>query len=206
MGLSGTEPDRTFPLQTLNEKGEVEVVQREPVTYPRMLTLARYPEPGILVGRSPTADIQFERILGANTEDVAEMQEKYGGLGFRSTEFHPMMFCRLLAKTAHAAGAAIVRSENFEPLLWDMIKTPDEKPFYLVGGGLETLQPQEVGVLHWIRLGWEGKFLVASIRLFALFGTPIYRVVVGYRPQEQPARSDPDSNRRDIEILFKLAE
>jgi hypothetical protein len=95
---------------------------------------------------------------------------------------NPEVFCRMLARIAHAYAVAEFGYGNFRPYLRKLIRGRNHTPTFWVGGHWE-IPPPEAGVLHFIAKEEVQKgnqrLVVVRLRLFAFFGTPMYQIVVG---------------------------
>jgi hypothetical protein len=98
------------------------------------------------------------------------------------------IFCRMLAKIAHAFAAAELGIDNFLSFLPPIILGESRFISHYVGT-CEVAPPSE-NRLHRLMLHKVGRSLRVRIRLFAAWGTPNYEVVVGDLKGDQwPARS-----------------
>jgi len=104
------------------------------------------------------------------------------GHGFKLATFNNHVFMQMLAKIAHSFAVAEGGFHSFRPLLRDLIVGSSQTASYWVGGNGDP-KPADTGGLHRLelkrelRLGTE--YVVCYVRLFANFGAPEYRVVVG---------------------------
>ncbi|MET4016296.1 hypothetical protein [Bradyrhizobium sp. S3.2.12] len=147
-----------------------------PLTIPGLLL----PPPGILTGDKP-----HDRMVGKfwmiRENETADKYLKPGG-GYRAGTFNNHIFMQMLAKIAHSFAVAEWGFHSFRPLLRDLIIGPLQTASYWVGGNGDP-KPADAGGLHRLelkrelRLGTE--YIVCYIRLFANFGAPEYRIVVG---------------------------
>ena len=95
----------------------------------------------------------------------------------------PQYFARMLAKIAHAYAVAEIGADKFTPLLLDQILgTRAPRIGHLFGS--ERFNKPATKELH--ELSWDKEtlsdgraFYVVKIRLFACYGAPTHRVVVG---------------------------
>jgi hypothetical protein len=88
----------------------------------------------------------------------------------------------MIAKIAHCFCVAERGVDGFKPLLIDLILGRTEEALHFVGGSTTAPAPDNGG-LHKLRAYEEDrdgvKYLMAEVRLFCQFGTPVYFVVVG---------------------------
>ena len=114
------------------------------------------------------------------------MRSQYGLRNWIMNKFAIDPFIRMLAKIAHAHAVSMSMTgyASFTPLLLDVIFSRTNTPSHWVGGDLEI--PPAIDVVHQLTLDDDyranGKrYVVATIRLFAFLGAPVFRVVVGER-------------------------
>lgn len=105
--------------------------------------------------------------------------------------FDSGVLSQLLAKVAHAYAVAELGHESFTPFLPELIFEKHKSKVValanrLIGGINQVEWPAASNNLHEISLRpvalAESTYIVATVRLFAFLGTPIYEVVVGERP------------------------
>jgi hypothetical protein len=121
-------------------------------------------------------------------------------IGVATSYFYHFEFMRLLAKIAHSYSVAELGMHGFKPILTNLIvcgaTTPNPSTFI---GGVGDLLDQHETVLHSIALGAEQRggvwYLVARIRLFAIFGGAFYELVVGQLSESQKDSLDA---RKDV--------
>jgi hypothetical protein len=116
--------------------------------------------------------------------DEKELFQKYGIGAFATAYWDSHMVCRMLAKIGHAFAVAELGLDKFSPLLSKLIQTNDDPAaMRFVGGDKTASRTEKPSTLHRLTLGFQkisGKvFVVARIRLFASYGSPIYSVIVG---------------------------
>ncbi len=156
-----------------------------PYDYPAVLILPALDTPGIMQNLQPGCEIRCNYWTRVFQVDAAKLR-KYGVLEAWSTPTYLPNLARNLAKIAHAYAAAELGVDGFEPFLLDIILNGSEKPWFLVGGYLDIPPAAEKGSLHSVELlsytvEDMPDLLVAEIRLFAEYGAPVFRVVVGSR-------------------------
>ncbi|HZM45685.1 MAG TPA: hypothetical protein VFC14_12690 [Burkholderiales bacterium] len=95
------------------------------------------------------------------------------------SKMNPHIFARMLAKIAHSFAVAEIGLDNFTPFLQKMIIEGIETPSYYVGGDFTVPPAERDGAMHWVRLQPDDNYLVATIRLFAPLGAPLYHIIVG---------------------------
>jgi hypothetical protein len=115
--------------------------------------------------------------------DMKALWRKYQITGFGSAHWDNAMLCRMLAKIAHSLAVAELGEAAFQPLLLKLICDGDPRGMSLIGCSPEWEKVPHSSALHTVGLGYqrhEGKtFVVASVRLFASYESPVYRIVVG---------------------------
>jgi len=148
--------------------------------YPLVIPGLLLPPPGILTGEKP-----HDRMIGkfwASRENETADKFLSPGHGFKLATFNNHVFMQMLAKIAHSFAVAEWGFHSFRPLLRDLIVGSSQTASYWVGGNGDP-KPADTGGLHRLelkrelRLGTE--YVVCYVRLFANFGAPEYRVVVG---------------------------
>lgn len=166
----------TYTDATGNERTQNVAIEDHPGSF----VLIKMKPPAILDGRTPSRMIQGRPWI--HVPDVAahnRLVEDKQSLGLPA--FKLETFNRVLAKTAYAYAVAL-GLDKFQPLVIGLILDGSEISEYVVGGEIEDLPAEEM--LHKLQITtplWhEGRCYVAvDIRLFAQFGGPRYRVVVG---------------------------
>jgi hypothetical protein len=174
---------KVIGLELRTDSGLSPTLLLDTATYPRMLALVRYPQPGILVGR-PSDKLVVRMWHAVNKHDLASLPSD---TSIRVNHFRHYPFCRMLAKIAHSYAAAELGQAflGYEPMLTGIIREEDGVvPTDFVGGELDV-PVAEPAVLHSLSRRHvcvnEEVYLVVTIRLFAFMGAPIYQAVVGRR-------------------------
>jgi hypothetical protein len=180
---SPKERPKALPLFDTTTKPERKVMV-EIEDYPISLMLSRLTEPG--VGSSG------KRRMGQNgiwlhffkqpNENLLRSKYKLSEFAMSSLDTHSLV--RMLAKIAHSftvAERAAGRIEDFKPFLLPTIldeKVPHQDMLRFVGGASDL--PPSPDALHEVVLEQlTNRLLSVRIRLFAQYGAPVYRVVVG---------------------------
>jgi hypothetical protein len=113
-------------------------------------------------------------------DTVNEVRAKYGVHSVSPPMLGVHHLCRMLAKIAHGFGVIKFDLANLDFLLRPLILGTEQDPFWFIG--CDPYQPA-VDHLHQVDLQAQeyggGILITARIRLFARYGAPIYRVVVG---------------------------
>jgi hypothetical protein len=171
------------PSATIDVVHEDERIERKSIPadeFPRVLVLLKLSMPEIFSGGKvgpPEAWILY------NKED-AEQARRYGGKGFTAAHFDIAIFCRMLAKIAHAYAVAECGPNQFarvDPLLPDFILKGLGSPLLYVGG--EAANPESEAFMYRIgcfhhAIGGR-KYLGVFLRLYAFIeGAPLYQVAV----------------------------
>jgi hypothetical protein len=162
--------------------GDMEIFEETKVPtedYPASLVALRLKRAGILEGRPATDRLEGE-LWSAYSTDA--MRGSPTGEGFYIAPLNPYLFCRMIAKIAHAYGVAEFGSRNFRPFLRKLIRGKSSTPNYWVGGEW-IVPPPDRNSLHEIGHRTEfvrgHNYLIVRLRMFSFFGTPIYEAVVG---------------------------
>jgi hypothetical protein len=148
--------------------------------FPLIIPGLLLPPPGILSGEKPH-DKMVGKFWMLRENETADKYLR-PGRGYRAGTFNNHIFMQMLAKIAHSFAVAEWGFHSFRPLLRDLIVGSSQTASYWVGGTGDP-QPADTGGLHRLelkrelRLGTE--YVVCCVRLFANFGAPEYRIVVG---------------------------
>lgn len=163
---------------SLKDTGTLQLTAED---YPPHIVAVRFGPAGILEGRSATEQIEGEFWIGYPPSQIKKYSPDPSD-GHYLGPFDTGAFTRMLAKIAHSYATAELGDGNFMPYLRKFIRGKTRTPTYSVGGE-RAVPPPEHGVLHSIkmeRIETRGKrFAAVRLRLFAFFGTPVYRIVVG---------------------------
>jgi hypothetical protein len=152
---------------------------------PLTLVIPRLPPPSILTGVDPRTikDLTFYWSVISTEEEMLKLCQEHKATGIKPVHGKARydMIIRLLAKIAHGYVTAELGYGNFKPLLLDVIEGTSDNPLELVGGLMAALPPTEFDhELAWWRLERQGRtLLVVRVRLFGIFGFPLYYCVVG---------------------------
>lgn len=167
------------------ERANIRTVNLPVSEYPAIMSLFTLSTPRILFGLPDFEKETFDTKIWTNAKAVPEalaIARKHGGKGFMSTGFNTKAFCQMLAKIGYSGAVATCGLGAFKPLVLDVISGVRNEVGHLVGGTLDDPPPPGTDLHSW---GVEvsnvfGRFLMtAHIRLFATYGAPVYRVVVG---------------------------
>jgi hypothetical protein len=180
----GSHP-KILPLEVADQPdGRRRIIPDVPIDiYPIAFMLPVYHPPEF----SPTATEYGKAIRAATVAslriDLKALYRLYGVVSFATAYWDNAMLCRMLAKIGHAFAVAEIGETRFRPFLKEFISKGDVAGMSLVGCSPEYEKiPASTG-LHTVGLGYQRHrsttYVVASIRLFAQYGTPVYRVVVG---------------------------
>jgi hypothetical protein len=159
-----------------------------PMDFPLVFMAYRLPPPGILIGRNPDVDINYEVVCQISEEEFRRFAPGDKD-GFLIAPMNPEAYVRMLAKIAHAYAVAELGQSSFRPSLREFIRGEPMAALKWIGG--DTVSPKAEQRLHDIR--WyvhfanDLNYLVVSLRLFAFVGSPQYHIVVGEltRPLDQ---------------------
>jgi hypothetical protein len=159
--------------------------------HPTVLFLPYFGPPGILTGRPRSLHgIAGACLININAETSSIKKLRISQ--FSTPVLDSLLFARLLAKIGYAFAAAEILPENFDSLVTEFIdlKTAPSNidnldiRDYFVGG--DTSVHRAAPWLHQLGLGLypfgRRMFIVATIRLFAFLGTPVFYVAVGTVP------------------------
>lgn len=202
-----------FKLHSVNGKEDHSVMVAAD-HYPVLLSLPTYAGPFLV--KLPDCKMQhgppWYKFLSL---DPGLLEAEYGALEYAPSSMHAQAFARMLLKIAHAMTVAAYGLENFEPFLPSYI-LGQEQNFLLFLGTADDAE-KELDNDHIIKIADfdDGlrKWIVAEIHLFARFGAPSYRVIVGQhlgypRPNflvRQPHLDTPFYAER-VRLLMKFAD
>jgi len=152
--------------------------------HPGVLFLLSFGPPGIVVGKEKLAPFSGGLFFCYVTDDTQERTERLKQAGLAGVkqyrEINVWLFGRLLAKTAHATAVLFLGTDQFQPVLKDLILSGgDELPYY-VGCVKDVTPPGPRYDVHVTLTKIDNKrFVVVFFKLFGYLNTPAYAVVVG---------------------------
>jgi hypothetical protein len=181
---------KQFHISTLRKDGYAEKVALSAAEHPSTLFLYQFGPPDFISGLPPVELIREAKpwsYIAHPKKDLENLFAKFGTSRIFLGEFNAGLFCRMLAKIAHAFAVADLGNGRFKPYLADLISGRTNTPSYWVGGSKEL--PARTQFLHQLSVEYIRKlddvadrlYLVVHIRLFANLGAPQYCVVVGER-------------------------
>ncbi len=134
--------------------------------------------PRFMLGNESSENITFETQVFFNPQRLGHC----GAAGsFRKAS--PDQFAKMVAKIAHATAVAELGLGSFEPFLTDFIRGIDERWGYWVGKCPESPEPipgnKAVSVQIYLQGPPHAGILLGRVRLFELFGGPIYDTPIG---------------------------
>jgi hypothetical protein len=203
---SGSHP-KVLPL-TVNNTGQDTTIPDVPIDiYPIAFMLPIYMPPEF----SATAINFGKNIRGAlvaNVKlDMKTLFKRYNISSFAPAYWDNAMLCRMLAKIGHSLAIAELGETVFRPLLIQLICNGDAAGMSLIGCSPEYEKVPHSTALHVVGLGYQRhdnkNYVVASIRLFASYDGPIYRVVVGESLESSIARAKRVFSNRISSILLR---
>lgn len=159
-----------------------------PMEFPLVFMALKFPAPGILVGRDPDAQVDYEVTAQISEEEFRKFAPGDKD-GFLIAPLNPEAYARMLAKIAHSYAVAELGEPAFRPKLRRFIRGRPLKALQWIGG--DTVIPKAEHRLHDIQWGIEVaggvNYVVVSLRLFSFIGSPQYHIVVGEleRPLDQ---------------------
>jgi len=171
-----------------------------PTDYPIFFYTEKFRPPGLLSGRPPEDDLNYEGfclIDEASWRKFAPQDKD----GFRLGPGAPEALCRMLAKIGHSYAVAELGFEVFQPCLTPFIRGVHINCLQWIGCD-EQIPPTSVS-LH--EIGLETSLvrgrgaLIVSLRLFACLGTPVYRMIVG----ELNGRLNSSNSEQNFATLLK---
>ena len=167
-----------FPLHAVNgnESRKILVASEH---YPVLLALPLYAGPNLL----PLPDCP--RLIGEPwfkflRVDPDILEKTYGATEYAPSSMDAHAFARLLMKVAHGLAVATYGAENFRPFLPPYILGKKKDYLTLVGSSNESSICEHDHELKIADFGNKPvRWIVAHLNLFAKFGAPGFRVIVG---------------------------
>jgi HNH endonuclease len=144
------------------------------------------PEPGVLWNAPTTDQFHGEIWIKYNEQELRKFAgpgESVQGIG----KFNPLTYGRMICKVAHALAFA-EHGVSFIPLLQDVILGKSAHITHYLSGRVSP--EQDMTGLHSLQIGWlerKATYLIAYVRLFCNYGTPLYMVTVGQRRDDVTA-------------------
>jgi hypothetical protein len=142
-----------------------------------------FPGAGILEGRDPSVDIEYQVNIHRVDDQPLEFCRQHGAV--ETPMIYPMAFLRMAAKIAHSYAVAELGLGGFKPFLLDLILCrTQELNEGLRWIGCDPIAPKpsaDLFFLRWHKCTSESgqQLLIVQLRLFPFFSTPMYHVVVG---------------------------
>jgi hypothetical protein len=142
-----------------------------------------FPGAGILEGRNPETDINYQVNIHSLVDQAKDFSRKHGAV--ETPVIFPMASLRMMAKIAHSYAVAELGPDSFRPYLLDLILCRiHELNFALQWIGCEPTVPPPTADLFSLKCNKfilpDGKrYVIVHLRLFPFFSTPLYHVIVG---------------------------
>jgi len=157
--------------------------------FPALTLGLNLPVAGIALGIEPTNVISRDISLAINQRAKNLPPDRF----IRGFRIHTAEFLRLIAKIGYAfAVAERGVSEDFLPMVRDVILGKTENSPYLVGGGWHGDQNETAPYDHSLDIRdiqiRDRVFTLSQIHLFGRLGAPKYHVVVRERPVDSGTR------------------
>ena len=126
------------------------------------------------------------RFFNNNLEVI---KNKYGLSETATANLDFYAFCRILAKIAHGFAVLSLGMNGFIPILPNFIMGKHDIHMLHYVGGYSEIPPasanlHEIGIEDPTDRTW--KHIVVTVRLFAQFGAPVYRIIAGDRINPKP--------------------
>lgn len=193
--------DRRIPVVVWKSPGVKEINWHEPHEFPDVLFFSQFlHSPYVLQGLTESGTPAMAAlVLPREGFDLTPFIGKTAG------QFDPHKYACLVAKIAHGYATARLGFGSFKPLALELILGQTMNWPAIVGGN-RTVPPAEKESVHALRLDpyfdetRRKQFIVATVRLFAGYGAPIYAVAVGELPYESRLLLDLES---EIELKNK---
>lgn len=204
MKVTGTSADGTIAYE---KEAETTV---SPMDFPFIFLTYKFQFPGLVVGRDPDSDVDYEMVCRMNEEEVRKFIPG-DKAGMRLAPVDIVSFSRMLCKIAHAYAVAELGCSSFFPVLTRFIRgRPLRQAWHWIGG--DTATPTAEQHLHDIQLSVptvNGKaYVMVSIRLFSFMGSPRYHIIVGEltRPVDQLPVLQQPIYAIDVKTVLPLGE
>lgn len=162
--------------------------------YPGLLLLQIPPVPKIINERwTPFCDLWSHWVNASalvSSSDLPGMVLEFGTKHFALVSTNCLAHARCMAKIAHASAFAAFDKYEFEPLLCDFILGRADSDCFSYFGR-SAIEPIKDGSAHTVQLRCvtipSGRYIVASVRLFACLNSPAFDIVVGKLLSEEVA-------------------
>ena len=151
---------------------------------PAVLFLTGFYEAGLFSGQPIGTQYKIRHWVKHFGEGAAALKPDQG---LTVAEIVPGDYGRLLAKICLGYAVAILGIDGFKPLVRDFILGKNNDEFgHWIGGSGNTDEPpssalHEIGLRPITHKATQVEYVVAEIRLFAMFGAPRNYVIVGRR-------------------------
>jgi hypothetical protein len=192
-------------LTKIGENQKDETIDIPSADYPVIFNMPAFGPPAVFKGGAAGNQIVYGMRLLILNFDQKKMLSTYGVESFASVPWDTHTLFRMLAKIGHSFAAAELGSDNFKPLLLDLILKGTTDLFSHVGGEPDLTRDPPSDAIHELGLGYQranGKdYVVAKIRLFAKQSGPIYYVVVGESLEGPIAKFKRSISRRISSML-----
>lgn len=206
---------RRMTVKGIDDDGTITGYDKEsetavpPDKFPLIYSALKLPVPGILIGRDPNAQVDYEIWAGYNVDEFKALGLK-DKEGIRIAPVAEVEFTRLLAKIAHAYAVAELGFDAFEHALSLYIRNRPMKALEWIGGDIE-IPPPRAGLhdIRWrIQRAGDSHYVVVDLRLFSFVGSPQYHVVVGAlkRPLDQFPFLEQPLHTIDVKGALPLGE
>jgi len=174
-------------IEVILPDGHKEILKVRQKNFPVAAYGIYLPIPGIIIDHTTSDIVSGHFLFRFHEGDVEKFLSRYSGIS-RIGEFDVTAFMRMLAKIAYAFAAAELKSNDFHPILRDLVlaRAPNAAYLsYLVGGDGETAPTLKGNFTNRVEI-WDhvingATYTVVSIQLFGFMGMPKYQVVVRKR-------------------------
>jgi hypothetical protein len=176
--------DERLPLFVPDVKGERKIMV--PIEeFPAALFLPVFPDPPALWDIAGYGPVAYDHPPFVHSfTDIRKTAQTYGIREWSYGSMDTRLFCRMIAKIAHAFAMGTMGPERFEPILPELIRDPDLTsrailPF-IGGQPIKSPSPERRHHLEHTSVEIDGKiYFLVNVRLFANLGAPIYCAVIG---------------------------
>lgn len=175
-----------LPVSVIRQDESFDTIPIAASKIPRSLVTARFDLPGILTGRDPAPGFPNAQVISLSSHSDARKIMAVNQLcGIHLGQLNIKAFWKLLAKMAHGQAVAARGIDGFEPFLPELILSDYPTPSHFIGGDTEIPEraPKSLHQMQLREVETQGQqYLLVTIRLFALMGTPVHHVIAG-RPK-----------------------
>lgn len=161
--------------------------------FPIIFSMPVYTEPVATANASASGKACCGMAIAMLRYDLGLLYREHKVTSCATASWDNLMFCRMLAKIAHAFAVAELGLKGFTPAHLELINDGEPLSASMIGCNEEHPAPHSGSdTLHMLELGYQRiakeTFVVARITLFPRHGGPTYTVYVGASLESPMAR------------------